>query len=362
MLNPWRVFGLLLSFILWVQVAVAADYLWTSESAGTPPAWIRQLPPNASMLGETRFEISKPPQDELALAVTLFYQEQEGGFLRVLWGQPGYETALTMNLYEGVGMESRRTLLLHFPPGATVSNLILQSFDPSTGLKRAYFQWIVPTTVYQPSDRNPIVLIDEYGEALQQEKALGWPEPLPKDEWRRGVTIAPLIERPERIEDGVAFIFELVKVPELARVELDISGLPPEWPCELWLNGLPAALLNVEVPSLTDPGYRRDAVSGHPIWVGWRKGSVLIPAELLQVGKNEIIFDFSSSNLTYQLPVAVRNLNLELLYDRPGEDEVESVNIPQAWQTGPAAVPPMTVVPGSPVQLDFLIPQLELMD
>lgn len=354
--------GLILSASLLTQAGLAADYLWSTGVSDTPPPWIRQLPPQAAMLGETRFQIAMPPREELALAVTLFYQEQEGGFLRVLWGAAGVETALTMNLYEGIGLESRRTILLHPVQGAATANLILQSFDPSTRVSKIYFQWIQPTTVYQPTDENPIVLIDEYGDTFRREEAEGWPEPLPQDTWKNGVTIAPLIERPERIEDGVAFLFELVQLPELARVELEISGLPPEWPCELWLNGLPAALLNIEVPSLTDPGYRRETSTGLPIWTGWRKGSVLIPAELLQVGENEIILDFASSNLTYQLPVAVKNLNLELLYDEVGMARIDLAPTPPAWQPVPGVAPATTVVPGSPVQLNFLTPQLELTD
>jgi hypothetical protein len=360
MLKLLRVVGLGVLSTLWVQVGTAADYLWSADAPGEPPQWIRQLPPSSATLGETRFEISLPANNQLALAVTLFYREQEGGFLRVLWGQEGQETALTMNLYEGIGMENRRTLLLDLPRAASSSQLTLQSFDPSTAISKAYFQWIEPTTVYQPSRENPIVLIDEYGENFLKEEAAGWPEPLPQDAWIDGVTIAPLIQRPERIEDGVAFIFELVELPELARIEVELSGLPPEWPCELWVNGLPAALLNVEVPSLTDPGYRKDAASELWMWTGWRKGSALIPVELLQAGENEVILDVSTSNLVHQLPVAVKNLNLELLYEDQAETFIRPVDVPPLWEK--ASTEATTVVPGSPVQLEFITPQLELME
>jgi len=356
-----RIIGLSLVW-LWGAVCLlpAADYLWTASGNREAPDWIRQLPPHASMIGETRFEIVNPQRPDLALAVTVFFQEQSGGFLRVLWGKKGVQQAMTLNLYEGVEMENRRTLLLKPDPDAVSCELTLQSFHAETGIQRAYFQWIEPTEVYQPASADPIVLIDEYGDLFRERDAAGWPAALPKDEWEGEVTIAPLTERPERIEGGVAYLFELVEEPDLARIAVEVAGLPPGDVCRLWLNGVEVGLLQPEVPSLTDPGYEKNAQTGEWSWTGWRGASLILPPDLLVTGENELILEVPADENGVRAPVAVKDLILELNYPGTGGAEVVPQAVPAIWNE-PAGE--QGFAGGEEIDsrsLQFLPPRLEL--
>jgi len=337
----------------------ASDYIWKPDQSPSAPEWIAQLSPQSQLLGETRFQIQSPDRAGLALAATLFYEEQTGGFLRVFWGAAGSQTAMTLNLYEGVGMSNRRTILLKMDSISAQSYLTLQSFNVTTGIEKIHFQWIEPTTVFQSASADPIVLIDQFGDVFHEEEAKGGYEPIPRDEWRDQVVIAPLIFEPTRIEDGVAFQFELVEAPKIARLVTEISGLAPDRSCEVWLNGVFVGILQTPVPSLLDPGYDYDELLENWSWTGWRKGSLLLKSDSFQNGLNEVIIHQPSLEAESS-PIALKNLKIEFRYGGEAATEKTFANEPEIWNETSSDAPEEENSLYPAVQLQFMLPQLDL--
>ena len=83
----------------------------------------------------------------------------------------------------------------------------------------------------------------------------------------------------------------------------------------LWLNGQFAGTVELQVPSLSDPGYYKTA-NGTLEYAGWRLGTVLFPSRTLVSGLNHLQFSFVGDGPA-PAAVAVKNLNLELRYSPP---------------------------------------------
>src|SRR5580698_3945969 len=76
------------------------------------PSWMPGQPVASPAAHATiSFPINPPPGDS-DLAVTVYFTETAGGFLRVYWAGVGDNGMLSDNLFEGIGIPNQRTLLI----------------------------------------------------------------------------------------------------------------------------------------------------------------------------------------------------------------------------------------------------------
>ncbi|MGB8354958.1 MAG: hypothetical protein WCD79_13770 [Chthoniobacteraceae bacterium] len=255
-----------------------------------------------------------PPSDQSDLAVTFYFTESMGGFLRVFWAGARTSEMLSDNLFEGIAMPNQRTVLIKRSTLSSSGTLTLQSSETTLDVSRIHFEWVDPSTVSLSDSAKQSSLIDATGKVFKDSDVNGAP-PLPlADQIGNSVVTASLDDKPVRIEAGVEFVAALQSMPQFARLEIRLSGAPVGKPVVLTLNGSPAGDISMEVPDLNDPGYQADA--GLPSkYVGWRKGVIYVSASQLKVGDNQFqvgLKDVVPSGTAS--PLAVKELLLQLKY------------------------------------------------
>jgi hypothetical protein len=281
-----------------------------------------------------------PPAGNSDLAVTFYFTETPGGFLRVYWtGVQGGEM-LSDNLFEGIGMPNQRTLLIKRGTLSTPGTLTVQSSETSLYLSRIHWEWVEPSTVSLADAAKQAALVTAAGAIFGEGEVNGAPLLPPPDQVGKSVVTANLTDKPERIEKGVEFIATLQGVPQYARLEVKMSGVPLDKPVQLWVNGAQAGEVSMEVPDLNDPGYRA-AAGAPPVYIGWRKGVIYLPAGALKLGDNQ--FQFAVKDATAVTPLAVKDLQLQLKYEyntanTPTAAPSEAPDVASA-ETAPAPTP-----------------------
>ena len=284
---------------------------------GVLPLWLTRVTavPNTTS-GTLEFELS-PPSDETDLALTIAFDEPQGGFLRLVWKSGEKTELLSANLCEGIAMANQRTILIKRSVLAGPGVLILQSSERSLGVWRMQWEWVASRSVAVGMGAADAVLVDDRGRVHKVDETSGEPNRAPGDEWRGTVIRASLTGRPVRIEGGVEFLATLERLPVDARAEVFLAGVPLDRRVTLWVNGQEAREAALEVPSLDDPGYHRDA-DGKREYVGWRKGALFIDTTLLKIGENQ--FQIAVEKATSDggvAAIAVKNFSLQLEYPRP---------------------------------------------
>jgi hypothetical protein len=297
----------------WAHGQEALQALWEPSGRTQAPAWFQVKPAEPGMLGRAAFGVL-PAAEGRDCLVTVCFQESEGGFLRILWeGQNGGAVTLSENFYEGIGLANKRSLLLSRALVGEGGTLVFQSGDRDLGLDKLKLEWLrsVPVQVVE-GEGDGLRVLEEGGKGLGADELHG-DMPFPEEDlWRGEIVTAPLLEKPERIEEGTAFACTLEKVPEQALLEVEVAGLPVDRALRVWANGSDAGLLVPEVPVLEDPGYRQDA-GGNWMYAGWRKARLLLNTEGLRADNNE--FQFGPAGKDGALPpIAVKNLKLQLRY------------------------------------------------
>jgi hypothetical protein len=278
----------------------------------TQPSWLTSTPfASPSAHATISFSIA-PPQDDTDLAVTFFFNETPGGFLRVFWVGAASGEMLSDNLFEGIAMPNRRTLLIKRSTLSSSGILSVQSSDAALNVSRIHWEWVKPVSVLLADGASQVALVDSQLKVFRDEQINGAPQLPQADRVQGSIVTAVLTQRPERVESGVAFVAELQAQPQYARVEVEISGAPLGKPVQLLVNGVAAGEVAVEVPELTDSGYQSGAT---PAYIGWRKGSIHIAGELLKTGENQIQFALKdTAQSSDPAPLAVKNLLIQLKY------------------------------------------------
>ena len=142
---------------------------------------------------------------------------------------------------------------------------------------------------------------------LGEDEVNGAPLLAKSDQIGKSVVTANLTDKPERIEAGVEFIATLQSVPQYARLEVQMSGVPIDKSrCSFGVNSVAAGNLQLEVPDLNDLGYQPAVDGAPPAYIGWRKGVIYLPASELKTGDNQ--FQFVVKDAAAATPVAVKNL------------------------------------------------------
>ncbi|MDD5261478.1 MAG: hypothetical protein PHD76_06470 [Methylacidiphilales bacterium] len=313
--------------VLLTSVLSAEDLSsWTYDFASPTPApvWVGVVSQtiDSNFFGRQDFQIT-PVDDSRDLLLTLFFQEVDGGFLRVYWvpgtsGNSGGTSApvlLSQNLYEGVakGLTNRRTILLSASLLKGGGVLSFQAGQPDLKISRIRWDWLKPQAVPVSMDSGiRIGAVGATGEVLAVQELTGDPILPDSDQWKGSIILAPITEKVESIGDGVEFGVELEAVPALARVEAQLLGVPLDQRMVLWVNGKVAGLLSLPVPDLTDPGYQTSQ-DGKTSYIGWQKAAILVPNGLLQAGNNRLQFSWQDEGLS-NIPLTLKNLKLQLKY------------------------------------------------
>lgn len=260
------------------------------------------------------FTISPPPGNS-DLAVTFYFQETEGGFLRVYWDGTQTNEMLSDNLFEGIAMPNQRTLLIKRETLSSPGTLSVQSSEPALNVSRIHWEWVDPTTVDLAKGAEPTALVDANGRIFKETEINGAPSVPPPDRLRQSIVTAELTQKPERIESGVEFVATLQAVPEFARLEVRISGAALDKAVQLFVNGKLTGEVALEIPDLSDPGYQTGS-DGAAFYVGWRKGVVYVPVGQLATGENRFQFGIKDGAAAAAAPpLAVKNLILQLKYE-----------------------------------------------
>ena len=285
----------------------------------TAPEWLQIREPDpavASTFASWEFGI-KAPENTGDLAVTFYFTEKEGGFLKLYWQGATEAETLCDNLYDGVVMPNQKTILIPKSVIHSGGTLTVLSGTSDTGIQRVEWNWVTPTTIAVVDTATTPALLRAGNQPLRAEEISG-NEPVPTSDRIHGNAVSAVIqEEPVRIEQGVEFLASLEAVPPLARIEVQLLGVPLNRNIAVWINGVPVNQLSLDVPDLSDPGYLPPTETSAPVYIGWRKGTVFVPASALREGENLFRFAWIENDPTASVttPLALKNFFLQLNFD-----------------------------------------------
>lgn len=296
------------------------------EANRATPIWLGtpEAPPSA--FATLTLPITAPDPNA-SLLVTVYFEEKQGGFLRINWQSGGFAQTLSDNFYEGIGMGNQRSLLL--PPqilqgGGTLN---FQCGDTVLGIERIKLEWVADRAELVSAATQNVLVVAESGRIQAAQDLNGQPVAANSPEWHNRVVTVPITDSAQRIEQGVEFSVQIDEVPTLARIALKEDGLAWGQRLLVWVNGQPAGTLTPEVPDLNDEGFLLH-LNAPDHYLGWRGGSLLVPVTLLKPGENTLQFstmddlpkaqpaDAATPAATSD-PLAVKEVVLQLGYTTP---------------------------------------------
>lgn len=256
----------------------------------------------------------RPPPGQSRLAVTLLFDESQGGFARLIWQGPGRSVTICSNLYEGAAPLHARTLLLDRETLGGSGLLIFEATGTRPVLVRAELSWVEPLVLAASGWTSPGLYLAPSGKIFPADELHGQGKRAPLDEPRGKIMDAVLDAGPVRILNNapVRFVVPMAAAPSHARLEAQMAGLAPGEEPWLWINGRPLPAVAVELPTLDDAGYRWHAGSPGLSYGGWRKVTALIPPGWLSAGENQLDWQCPQGSAG----MTVRHLRLQVSYDR----------------------------------------------
>ena len=299
----------------------ADDAVFTADlpfDAAQPlPSWMHGPPVSAPGQGaRVAFRLSPPTGKDLL--VHFVFDETEAGGLRVEWLRDGSSTPelLAENLGESLGVPNQRPLLISASRMGGNGSLLLQG-GANLNVNRVKFEWVSERTMLASATRYVPVVVTASRLTLAEADVDGGPRPALQDEWRDRVVRAALTEGAELLTSSLELLAELEQAPIQARLEASFAGVYLDQEVWLVVNGQEIGPLNVDVPTLEDPGHL--GVAGREtIFAGWRKASVHIPSEMMLPGENSLLLELRSPlNSEYRNRTFVRDAVLELSYPPP---------------------------------------------
>jgi hypothetical protein len=287
------------------------------------PAWLGHPEIPATTFATLDLPILAPDPDA-SLLVTVYFQEKQGGFLRLLWKGTGGAQTLTDNFYEGIAMSNQRSLLI--TPGMMTDQgaLSFQSSGHELGIERIKLEWLVnKSSLVSPAVRDTLVTpasaVTQFAEDLT-----GQPKVTDPAAWHEQIVTIPFTDAPQRIEDGLEFSIQMDDLPKSGRLSFKVAGLPMGQHLVLWINQQRAGTITPAVADLADEGYFSTA-DGSSDYVGWREGSFFVPVSLLKAGVDTLQFSVedelpfpqdspAKAKDAPDPPLALKDLVLELAY------------------------------------------------
>lgn len=310
------------------------SFLLPPQHPESLPEWIQVHQPDpaiASTFASWEFAI-KAPEGSGDLAVTFCFTEKEGSFLKVYWQGATEAVTLCDTLYEGVAMPNQRTLLIPKSVIGSGGTLTVLAGTSDAGISSVEWSWVTPATVglAGPGASAPS-LLRAGSQALRAEEVSGNALQPSGDQIVGNTVAAVLQDEPIRIEQGVTFVASLEEVPPLARVEVQLLGVPLNRNLALWVNGVPVNQVSLDVPDLLTPGYTPAfGPNGKAFYTGWRKGTVFLPASVLHTGENFFRFDWVEPDATESTPtpLALKNFYLQLNFESASASAPTATNQP----------------------------------
>jgi len=266
----------------------------------------------------------EPPDPAASLLVTVFFQEKEGGFLRIAWQGAQSAQVLSDNFYEGIAMSNQRSLLVSPETLRDPGALSFQCGGTTLGIERIKLEWLENRAGLTSPELQDILVTPAQGPAQPSQALNGQPNPVDPAAWHDQVVTVPVTETPERIEQGVEYSVQIDVLPGLARVALKEAGLSWGQHIVVWINQKRAAIVSPAVPDLLDAGFFAESNLSAG-YVGWRDGSIYVPVALLKVGINAMQFSVEDDALaaggnsgnsptSAVSPLAVKNVVIQLYY------------------------------------------------
>ncbi|MCE0523463.1 MAG: hypothetical protein LV480_11200 [Methylacidiphilales bacterium] len=298
------------------------------------------------------------PDTDASLLVTVYFQEKQDGFMRIIWKGTQDAQILSDNFYENIGMANQRSLLIS--PATLVGDgiLIFQCGDSNLGIKRIKFEWLQNRNgLVSPTVRD-LLVTPSTGPTQLSLTLNGQANPTEPGAWENQLISVPLTDQALRVEQGIEFDVDLDLAPGSARLTFDEAGLSLGKHLVVWVNQQRAGTITPVVPDLQDGGFLPDenAKTGYQ---GWRNGSFYVPVALLKAGINAVQFSREDDaaapgsavapDTGASPPMAIKNLVLQLNYQTPpaGTNAAQSPSTP----TGPvpptesSSTPPETTTP-----------------
>jgi len=297
-----------------------------------------------------------PPDPAASLLVTVFYQEDTGGFLRVSWesgvglsltgdelpgpGEVGASSILCDNFYEGIGMNNQRSLLVSADTLKQGGTLHFQTGGSALGISRIKLEWLENATGLTSPAITDVLVTPASGKTQLASELAGTPPTAADPAWKDRIVTVPITDVPVRIEQGVDFTVQMESVPALARLSLKETGLPWGQHLVVWLNNQRAGVIYPATPALDDPGF--PAGGDASPYIGWREGSFFVPVADLAAGNDVLQFSTepdvvsaSADATASTAPLAVKDVSLQLDYPS-GSLATTTTPAPSASTTTPA--------------------------
>jgi hypothetical protein len=318
--------------------------VWDAAVTIPPPSWFGPAQTAAAANMTVWRAPIRPPPGQSRLAVTLLFEETQGGFARLIWQGPGRAVTICGNLYEGAAPLHARTLLLDRETLAGPGQLILEATGSRPVLARAELSWVEPLVLAASGWTPPGLYLAPSGKIFPADELQGQGRRAPQDERKGRVIDAVLDAGPVKVEPqtSLRFLAPIAVTPSHARLEAQVAGLSPSEEPVLWVNGRPMAAVAVEIPGLEDAGYRWLASGQQVAYGGWRTVAAHVPAGWLSAGENQI---------DWQCPVGstgmtIRQLRLQLCYDPMGVSPVAAPSVvPPSVAPAPVSTPAVSLSP-----------------
>jgi len=290
-----------------------------------------------------------PPDANASLLVTVFFQEKEGGFLRVTWQGTDAAQLLSDNFYEGIGMSNQRTLLITPEILADPGALGFQCGDTALGIQRIKLEWLENKNGLVSPQVQDILVTPATGLTQPAQNLDGQPKQADAAAWNDQLVTVPITDLPLRIEQGVEFSVQLDTIPGSGRLALKEAGLPLGQHLVVWINQKRAGTITPAVPDLSDDGYLA-GTNPPDTYVGWRDGSFHLPVSFLKAGIDTVQFsaedDAPAAGASATdpasapvLPLAVKDVVLQLDYLPPAQDNSSAPSAPAASTPTEAVAP-----------------------
>jgi hypothetical protein len=264
------------------------------------------------------------PDANASLLVTVYFQEKQGGFMRIVWQGTQGAQLLSNNFYEGIGMANQRSLLIS--PATLVGDGILtfQCGDSALGIQRIKLEWLENKNGLVSPEVQDLLVAPATGPTQLAQSLNGQANPTEPGGWQDQLVTVPITDQALRIEQGVEFSVDLDKVPGSARLALKEAGLPLGKHLAVWINQQRAGTITPAVPDLLDDGFLTGG-NASTSYVGWRDGSFYVPASLLKTGVNTVQFseeddaaltlgNAGASDTGLEPPLAIKAMVLQLNY------------------------------------------------
>lgn len=306
--------------------------VWDAAAAIPPPSWFGPVQSAATANMTVWRAPIRPPPGRSRLAVTLVFEETQGGFARLIWQGPNRAVTVCGNLYEGAAPLHARTLLVDRETLAGPGQLILEATGTRPVLARAELSWVEPLVLAATGWTPPGLYLSPSGKLFPEDELHGQGRRAPLDEPKGPILDAVLEAGSVKLlpDAPVRFVAAMAAAPSHARVEAQVAGLAPGEEPFLWINGKPLVAVAVEIPSLEDAGYRWRAEAGGLSYGGWRKLTAMVPPGWLAAGENQV---------DWQSPMGSPGITLRQIRLQVGYDQ-----IPKA-SAAPAPPPAVTAAP-----------------